>query len=59
MNEFKEIYLHMFYESAGTIPFDLNKYEEFLKTAIKIPINKTVLTKDYFNKPEEKINEND
>lgn len=46
MNEFKEIYLHMFYESAGTIPFDLNKYEEFLKTAIKIPVNETVLTED-------------
>jgi hypothetical protein len=35
MNEFKEIYLHMFYESAGTIQFDLNAYENFLKTAIK------------------------
>jgi hypothetical protein len=49
MNEFKEINLHKCDESAGTIPFDLNKYEEFLKTAIKIPINKTVLTKDYSN----------
>lgn len=35
MQDFQKVYLHMFYEQAGKIKFDLNIYETFLKNAIK------------------------
>ena len=36
MDEFNEVYIHMFYEQKiGDLPFELNKFKNFIDTAVK------------------------